>query len=100
MAKNPKPFWKLGKVSSFRSDFKKLTPYAQWVVGNTIRSMLSVKDPARVYRYTICDDCTPDLYLFGILDDGMGNKGLELQIHLDKKRKILSPITVRKVNTD
>jgi len=99
MVKSPKLFWKLGKIPSFKSDFEKLPPYEKWVVGKTIRSMLYMKDPTRVYRCTICNDCNPVLYLFGILDDGIGNKGFELQISLDKKRKILSPITVRKVNT-
>ena len=59
--------------------------------------MLMMKNPAKAYHYTRCDECTPDLYLFGISDDGFGNKGLELQIHLDKQRNVLAPITVRKV---
>ncbi|KFM19613.1 hypothetical protein AAA799P11_00602 [Marine Group I thaumarchaeote SCGC AAA799-P11] len=96
MAKNPKPYWKLGKVPSFKTDFLKLTPYGQWVIGRTIERMLYLKEPQKTYRYTNCDDCMPDLFLFGVLDDGIGNKGLELQIYLDKKRKVLAPITVRK----
>lgn len=99
MTKNPKSFWKLGKVSSFKTDFQKLSRYGQWIVGKTIESMLLMKNPARAYHYVRCDDCMDDLYLFGILDDGIGNKGYEIQIYLDKKRKILAPITVRKVNT-
>ncbi len=97
MAKNLKPYWKLGKIPSFKTDFKKLTCYEQWVTGKTIGFMLNLKDPKKAYLYTNCDDCVPDLHLFGILDDGIGNKGLELQIYLDEKKNILAPITVRKV---
>ena len=98
MTKNPKPYWKLGKISSFKTDFKKLTPYGQWVTGRIIGEMLYLKEPQKTYQYTKCDECIPNLYLFGLLDDGIGNKGLELQIYLDSKRNILAPITVRKVN--
>jgi hypothetical protein len=60
--------------------------------------MRKTKDPSKVYKFTNCDDCIEDLYLFGCHDDGLGNKGLEIQVYLDRKRKVLSPITVRKVN--
>jgi len=36
------------------------------------------------------------LLLFGILDDGLGNKGFELQVYLDRNNKTLVPIRVRK----
>jgi len=98
MARKPKRYWKLNKIISFKSDFRKLsTPYEKWLVGKIIEHMLSVKDPSKVYQFTRCTDCREGLYLFGIKDDGLGNKGLELQVYLDRKKKILSPITVRKV---
>ncbi|GEM_PF-6290022 len=92
---NPKPYWKLGKIPSFRADFLKLQPYSQWRVSKTILNMLYLKDPTKIYYYTNCDDCLPDLHLFGIQDDGIGNKGIELQIYIDKQKNILAPITVR-----
>ena len=96
MAKNPKPYWKLGKIPDFKIDFRKLSQIDQWIVGKTIENMLYIKAPEKTYRYTNCDECIPELYLFGVKDDGIGNKGLELQIHLDKKTKVLSPVSVRK----
>lgn len=97
MQKNPKQYWKLAKIPSFRTDFQRLSAHHQWIVGKTIDSMLMIKDPARVYEYTRCDECVPDLYLFGVADDGVGNKGVELQIYLHRSKSVLAPITVRAV---
>ena len=98
MANNPKFYWKLGKFPDFEKDFRKLDPYPQWITGKIIENMKTVKNPLRAYPlHKKCSDCDDDVYLFGMLDDGLGHKGLELQINLDKKKKILTPITVRKV---
>lgn len=97
MVRKPKLFWKLNKIPSFKKDFQKLSSYERWRIGKTIETMLYTKDPPKVYQFTKCEDCREGLYLFGILDDGLGNKGFELQVYLDKKKKILSPITVRKI---
>lgn len=98
MVKSPKQYWKLAQIPSFREDFLKLSPYEQWVVGKTLGGMVEMKDPAKVYRFTQCNDCMDDLYLFGLADDGLGNKGIELQVYLDKTKRVLAPITVRKVS--
>ena len=97
MARKPKRYWKLNKIPSFKSDFQKLSSYEHWCINKIIPLMLSMKDPSKVYEFIICEDGIKDLYLFGIADDGLGNKGIELQIYLDRSKKILSPITVRKV---
>src|SRR3989304_9472466 len=97
MERKPKYYWKLGKIPSFKTDFQKLLPYEQWLVDKIITSMRIVKDPSKLYKFSRCDDCIEDLYLFGCGDDGLGNKGIELQVYLDKIRNVLAPITVRKV---
>ena len=98
MVRRPKRYWKLNKIISFKSDFQKLSSsYEKWRVGKTLEYMLSMKDPSKVYKFARCDECREGLYLFGIVDDGLGNKGFELQVFLDRKKKILSPITIRKV---
>ncbi len=94
MTKNPKHYWKLVRVPSFKTDFEKLNPYGKWLVGKIIESMLQTKDPVRTYCHVTCDEYIPDLYLFGVLDDGVGNKKFGLQIYLDKEKKILFPITI------
>lgn len=97
MEKNPNFYWKLGKIPSFPPDFQKLTSYEQWIVGKTIEQMRMMKDPSKIYNFTKCVDCMDDLYLFGCVDDGVGNKGIEIQIYLDRTKNVLAPITVRKV---
>ena len=37
----------------------------------------------------------PGMYLFGVVDDGVGNKGVALQIHLDWINRILSPVSAK-----
>ena len=96
MAK-PKRYWKLNQILSFKSDFEKLPGYEQWCVNKHLMNMIGMKDPSKKYQFTRCNDLRKDLYLFGIADDGLGNKGIELQVYLDRKNKVLSPITVRKI---
>lgn len=88
--------WKRVPLDRFRADFNNLTPYGQWIVTKTLDAMIRHKDPTRVYQNTICDNCVPDLRLFGIQDDGVGNKGLGLLIYLDRERRVLYPISVNK----
>jgi len=36
------------------------------------------------------------MYLFGVADDGVGNKGLEIQMIVGKQKKILHPFNCRR----
>ena len=58
--------------------------------------MVYRKDPTAVYHNEVCDECRPNFYIFGIHDDGVGNKKLTLQIYIDKEEKILYPMSVYK----
>ncbi len=96
MVRSNKPIWKLVRYDRFQSDFLRLSPEGQWIVKNTLNAMVHKKNPTAVYQNEVCDECLPDLYLFGVHDDGIGNKKLALLIHLDRKRKILCPVSVYK----
>ena len=91
-------FWKAGRFPHFQTDFFKLSPYEKWVVHHTIEGMTNQRNPIRGREHTTCDDCIPDMYLLGVVDDGLGNKGLVLQIHLDRQTNILTPISVTHVH--
>lgn len=61
-------------------------------------AMTYKKNPAAFYQSVACNDCTPDLRLFGI-SDGLGNKMLEMLVYFDKKRKIMCPVAVRRAGS-
>ena len=95
-AKGSKAIWNVAKIPSFKKDFLKLTPKEQWIVGRAINSMRYVKNPARLFPYPQCDHCPENMYLFGVSDDGIGNKGLEIQMIVGKKTHTLYPFNCRK----
>ena len=67
-----------------------------WRMDGFIRNIVYVKDPRRVYNYTICLDCPPKIALFGISDDGLGHKGIEVLTWLDDKTKMITFLQCRK----
>ena len=87
--------WEERQFNLFQTTFLELSPYEQWVVTHTITSMIRQKDPRRRHEYVTCHDCMPGMYLFGVVDDGVGNKGVALQIHLDWINRILSPVSAK-----
>ena len=97
MVSSNKPTWRRIPFPRFYEDFQRLTPYGKWVVGKTLDAMVLKKNPAAIYQNTICDDSVPDLRLFGIQDDGLGNKRLGLLIYIDAERHILCPVAVYNV---
>ena len=86
--------WKEVYFDHFPIDFFGLSRYEQWVVGLTLQAMIRQRNPLRGREYTACGDCIPDTYSLGVVDDGLGNKGLALQIHLDRQNGILTPMSV------
>ena len=98
MAPNNDYAWKRGKFPSFKTDFDGLNPHQKWTVVKTIEGMLRSNDPTKTYESIECDNCLPGMNLFGILDDGFGNKGLALQVHINEQDKILTPISVKVVS--
>ena len=91
--------WVLNIVDGFLVYYNKLNKRGRWVVDHTLEGMCRQNDPTKFYQNTICDDCIPGMYLFGILDDGLGHKALEMQVHIDKQTRILSPVLVRSTTT-
>jgi hypothetical protein len=63
-----------------------------------MRNVAIIKDPRKIYEYSICHDCPPDFFLFGISDDGLGNKGIEVQVWLDRKTETAWFLKCRKAN--
>ena len=59
--------------------------------------MIHYKNPTRVYQNTPCVECIPGVYLFGILNDGVGHRKLKLKIYFNKQTGVLYPISVYKV---
>ena len=96
---NPKPYWQIGrhpKEDVFKTCFHKLKPEHQWRVHHTLNNgMRYSKDPTKIYKHEICAECKDGLFLFGIADNGLGHKGVEIMIFLDYKKHILYPIFCR-----
>ncbi|MBS1267840.1 MAG: hypothetical protein MAG458_00553 [Nitrosopumilus sp.] len=97
-----KPIWNVGRHSKdyvFRTRFQKLKPEYQWRVHHAINTVMRYsKDPLKTYKHEICKECKDGLYLFGIADNGLGHKGVELMLFLDYKKKIILPIFCKTVN--
>ena len=64
------------------------------MVENTLYYMVRRKNPTATHHNETCDECLRDHYLFGIHDDGIGNKRLGLLIRIDQERKGLYPVAV------
>ena len=88
------PIWKLGTHARFQSDYMQLNPRGKWIVTNTLNAMTHMKNPLVSYEAEACDECMPNLYLFGIDKDGIGHTLLEMLIYVDKAKKILTPVAV------
>ena len=99
--KNPKRYWKIGrhpKEDVFKTCFQKLKLQHQWVLHHELNDgFCYAKDPTRIYNHKVCKECKEGMFLFGIADDGVGNKGVEVMIFLDYKKNILHPIFCRTV---
>lgn len=87
-------WWEVVKSTRFDSDFLELDGRGQWTVDKTLDGMVRCKDPVEVYDGIACDDCMHDTWLFGVQDDGSGNKGLKLQIYINRDRQVLYPVGV------
>ena len=94
MASNGSPVWKRAPFPRFSIDFNRLSAYGKWVVVKTLDAMVCKSNPAAFYQNTVCDECVPDLRLFGIQDDGLENKMLGMLIYIDKERTVLCPVAV------
>lgn len=85
----PKLFWSIQFTRGFQAAFHDLSDLDQWRAKGFIRNIVFMKNPPAVYNYTKCKKCPPDFYLFGISDDGLGNKGIEFQVWLHRKSNTL-----------
>ena len=85
------------RIGDFPVYYWKLNKRERWTVDHTLEGMCRQNDPTKFYQSTICDECEPNTHLFGILNDGLGNKGLELQVKVDKQTRVLSPMLVRRI---
>ena len=99
--KSHKQYWQIGrhpKEDVFKTCFLKLKPEHKWRVHHSINNvMLYSKDPVKVIKHKICEECKDGLVLFGLADDGVGNKGVELMVFLNYKKHVLYPIFCRAV---
>jgi hypothetical protein len=80
-----KIFWSLQFTNGFKKAYTNLGHLEQWRVKGFIQNVVLIKEPTEVYHHTPCEDCPPDFHLFGLSDDGLGNKGIEIQIWLNHK---------------
>jgi len=92
----PKKYWGIRLTTGLKSDFSKLSESDQWRVRNFVRSVVHIKDPVKFYKTTKCPNCPPSVRLFGISDDGLGNKGIEVQVWLRNPRNELIFLKCRK----
>lgn len=86
---HPKLFWSLQFTNGYKKSFRSLSENDKWRVRGFIRNIVNVKEPTLVYQHTVCKECPPDFYLFGLSDDGLGNKGIENQVWINRKEKII-----------
>jgi len=91
-----KIFWELVLTTGFKSNFSKLNELDKWRVRFFIRNVAHFKDPTKFYNTTKCKKCPHSVLLFGISDDGIGNKGIEVQIWIRNTRKELIFLKCRK----
>lgn len=89
--------WRVVRDPEFRTDFRQLDGSGQWIVEKYLDAMVQQRDPTTKYHNVTCDNCNPDTRLFGIQDDGVGNKRLGLLIRFDRQRNVLYPLGVRPV---
>ena len=83
------PFWAIELTIGFKNDFLKLNDKDMWRVSGFLRNVVYANDPTEMYEITECADCPPSVVLFGLSDDGLGNKGIEIQVWINKKFNIL-----------
>jgi len=80
----PKLFWSLQFTKGFQRSYRNLSELDMWRVDGFIRNVIYAKDPTHVYHHTPCVNCPPDFHLFGLSDNGLGSKGIEIQLWLQK----------------
>lgn len=80
-----KIFWQPRFTKGFKTSFKELCPTEKWRIMGFIRNIAITEKPTEMYAHTPCEKCPPNFFLFGISDDGLGNKGIEIQVWLDEK---------------
>ena len=95
---SPKIFWSVRFTTGFHKSFKILCPLDMWRIEGFIRNIVYLKDPRKIHYYTICHDCPPQIALFGISDDGLGNKGIEILTWIDDKSKMITFLQCKKAN--
>ncbi len=87
--KIPEIYWSLRFTRGFQNSYRLLSDFNIWRVDAFIRNVIYVRDPTKIYEHTPCKNCPPNFLLFGISDDGLGHKGVEIQVWLDTKTKTI-----------
>lgn len=95
---SPKIYWSVRFTTGFHKSFQSLCDLDKWRMGGFIRHIVYAKDPRKVFHYTKCHDCPPQIALFGISDDGLGHKGIETLTWLDDKTDMITFLQCRKVD--
>lgn len=89
MTSSSSPIWEWVSTSDFSKDFKQLDRKERWIADKHLNAMLCDPNPLASREYKVCNECVPESHLFGINDDGGGNKRLGLLIHFNWERKTL-----------
>ncbi len=83
--KNRRVFWDLQLTKGFKKSYGKLSLKDKWVVTHFLNHIRYLKDPKKHYEYQTCKDCPPNYCLFGVSDDGLGNKSVSVLIIIQDK---------------
>ena len=94
--KTPSVFWNIQLTKGFKKSYGKLSLKDKWIVKHFLNDIRYLKEPKRHYAYETCKNCPPSHCLFGIADDGIGNKGVSVLI-ITSDNKILVGIIAKKV---
>jgi hypothetical protein len=86
---NSKIYWKVQFTKGFKKSYLNLSEKDKWIVKHFLNDIRYLKDPRKHYLYSVCDDCPPSYCLFGVSDDGLGNKGLDVLIIIAKNDTLL-----------
>lgn len=92
-----KIYWKIQFTTGFKKSYLNLSEKDKWRAKHFLNEIRYVKDPRRHYSYTVCKKCPPSYCLFGVGDDGLGNKGIEVLIIMAKNNVLLGLVCKKKI---
>ncbi len=77
----------------------KISDLSVWRLQYFIKNLVNSENPLDKWNHTTCD-LYKDFHLFGLNDDGLGNKQLEIVIQVDFENKMLRFSMIEEIEKD